>query len=339
MTTTQDSQARAHALSVALAAIEKTHGKGTIMRLDAVPEPIDATPTGSLGLDLALGCGGYPRGRIVEIYGPEASGKTTLTLHAIAETQARGGVCAFVDAEHAFDPTYARALGVHLDRLLVSQPDDGEQALDVVEALVRSNAIDLVVVDSVAALVPRDEIEGTMTDTQVGLHARMMSKAMRKLSPVVSKSASTLLVVNQLRQKIGVTFGPSEVTTGGNALKYYASVRLDVRRIGALKRGEDVYGNRTRVKVVKNKLAPPFRQVEFDIVFGRGISRTAEVLDLAESQGVVSKSGSWFSFGDHRLGNGRDSAMNAIDGDAALSAQLMRAIRADRLPMVAAGEA
>jgi recombination protein RecA len=328
--------ARDAALASVLGQIEKAHGKGAIMRLDRDPEPVETTPTGSLGLDLALGCGGYPRGRIVEIYGPEASGKTTLTLHAMAEMQRRGGVTAFIDAEHAFDPTYAAALGVRVDKLLLSQPDDGEQALEIVEALVRSNAVDLVVVDSVAALVPRDEIEGTMTDMQVGLHARMMSKAMRKLTTVVSRSSTTLVFINQLRQKIGVTFGPTEVTTGGNALKYYASVRLDVRRIGAVKRGDDTVGNRTRVKVVKNKLAPPFRQVEFDILYGKGVNRTAELFDLADAQGVLSRSGSWFSLGEVRLGNGRDNALAAIDADPQVHAQLQRAVRADRLPVGAA---
>jgi recombination protein RecA len=328
--------ARDAALASVLAQIEKSHGKGAVMRLDGDPEPVDVTPSGSLGLDLALGCGGYPRGRIVEIYGPEASGKTTLTLHAMAEMQARGGVTAFVDAEHAFDPTYAAALGVRVNKLLLSQPDDGEQGLEIVEALVRSNAVDLVVVDSVAALVPRDELEGTMSDMQVGLHARMMSKAMRKLTTVVSKSSTTLIFINQLRQKIGVTFGPTEVTTGGNALKYYASVRLDVRRIGAVKRGDETIGNRTRVKVVKNKLAPPFRQVEFDILYGRGVNRTAELFDLADAQGVLTRAGSWFSLGEQRLGNGRDNALTAIDADPHIFAQLQRAVRADRLTVAAA---
>ena len=287
-----DPNTREAALAAVLASIEKTHGRGAIMRLDEAPEPVTVTSTGSIGLDLALGCGGYPRGRIIEIYGPEASGKTTLTLHAMAEMQAAGGIAAFVDAEHALDPAYAQTVGVKLDRLLLSQPDNGEQALDIVEALVRSGAVDLIVVDSVAALVPRDEIEGSFGDAQMGLQARMMSKAMRKLTNVVSKSNTTLVFINQIRQKIGVVFGPNEVTTGGNALKYYASVRLNVRRIGSIKKGEEVVGNRTRVKVVKNKLAPPFRQVEFDILYGRGIHRYGEVIDMAEAQGTVSKAGS-----------------------------------------------
>jgi recombination protein RecA len=333
---------RANALQSAIAGIEKQFGKGAIMRLDADPEPVEVTRTGSLGLDLALGCGGYPRGRIIEIYGPEASGKTTLTLHAMAELQAAGGTCAFIDAEHALDPTYAAALGVKVDRLLLSQPDDGEQALDIVEMLVRSGAVDMVVVDSVAALVPRDEMEGAMGDAQMGLHARMMSKAMRKLTNVVSRSNTTLIFINQVRQKIGVTFGPSEVTTGGNALKYYASVRLDVRRAKTILRNEEAVGARTRVKVVKNKLAPPFRQVEFDIVFGKGVHRTAEVLDLAEAQGVLTRSGSWYTFGETRLANGRDAVLTLLDADAGLLARVYAALRSDRIPVAtteAVGEA
>jgi recombination protein RecA len=322
---------RESALAAALAAIEKQHGKGAIMRLDGDPEPVAVTSTGSFGLDLALGCGGYPRGRIIEIYGPEASGKTTLTLHAMAEVQAAGGTAAFIDAEHALDTIYASALGVRVDKLLLAQPDDGEQALDIVEALARSGAVDLVVVDSVAALVPRDEIEGGMADAQMGLHARMMSKAMRKLTNVVSKTNTTLIFINQVRQKIGVVFGPSEVTTGGNALKYYASVRLDVRRIGAMKKGDDVVGNRTRVKVVKNKLAPPFRQVEFDIVFGKGVQRTGEALDLAEEQGIVAKSGAWYSWGDVKLGQGREKAIETLEADPAMLARLTTALRPDRI--------
>jgi recombination protein RecA len=327
---------REAALVAALAAIEKAHGKGSIMRLDGPAEPVTVTSTGSIGLDLALGCGGYPRGRIVEIFGPEASGKTTLTLHAMAEMQAAGGTTAFIDAEHALDPTYAAAVGVKVPSLILSQPDNGEQALDIVEALVRSGTVDLIVVDSVAALVPRDEIEGTMGDTQMGLQARMMSKAMRKLTNAVSKSNTTLIFINQIRQKIGVTFGPSEVTTGGNALKYYASVRLDVRRIGAVKKGDDVIGNRTRVKVVKNKLAPPFRQVEFDIQYGRGVNRYAEIIDMAEEQGTLSRSGNWYSFGDTRLGNGRDKAIEHIQGNPAMLQQLERSLRPERVPWAAA---
>jgi recombination protein RecA len=331
---------REAALVAALAAIEKTHGKGAIMRLDETPEPVETTGTGSMGLDLALGCGGYPRGRIVEIFGPEASGKTTLALHAMAEMQARGGTTAFVDAEHALDPTYARALGVRIEKLILTQPDDGEQALDIVEALVRSSAVDLVVVDSVAALVPKDELEGTMSDAQVGLHARMMSKAMRKLTTAVSKSNTTLVFINQVRQKIGgMGFGPSEVTTGGNALKYYASVRLDVRRVGAIKKGDESVGNRTRVKVVKNKLAPPWRQVEFDILFGRGVNRGGELVDLAEQQGVLTKSGNWYALGDQKLGNGRDNAIAALEQDPRLIERVRRELRPVQLPASPAAEA
>ena len=330
---------RQTALASALAAIEKQHGKGAIMRLDGPSEPVAVSSTGSLGLDLALGCGGYPRGRIVEIFGPEASGKTTLTLHAMAEMQAAGGVTAFIDAEHALDPAYAAALGVRLPQLLLAQPDNGEQALDIVETLVRSGTVDLIVVDSVAALVPRDEIEGNMGDQQMGLQARMMSKAMRKLTTVVSKSNTTLIFINQVRQKIGVVFGPSEVTTGGNALKYYSSVRLDVRRIGAVKKGDEVIGSRTRVKVVKNKLAPPFRQVEFDILYGKGVSRFAELLDLAETQGAVIKSGSWYAMGDTRLGHGRDKAIEHLESSPDVVRQLERALRPERLAWTEAAEA
>jgi recombination protein RecA len=330
---------RQTALASALAAIEKQHGKGAIMRLDGPSEPVAVSSTGSLGLDLALGCGGYPRGRIVEIFGPEASGKTTLTLHAMAEMQAAGGVTAFIDAEHALDPAYAAALGVRLPQLLLAQPDNGEQALDIVETLVRSGTVDLIVVDSVAALVPRDEIEGNMGDQQMGLQARMMSKAMRKLTTVVSKSNTTLIFINQVRQKIGVVFGPSEVTTGGNALKYYSSVRLDVRRIGAVKKGDEVIGSRTRVKVVKNKLAPPFRQVEFDILYGKGVSRFAELLDLAETQGAVTKSGSWYAMGDTRLGHGRDKAIEHLESSPDVVRQLERALRPERLAWTEAAEA
>ena len=308
------------------------------MRFDDAPAPVPTTPSGSLGLDLALGCGGYPRGRIIEIFGPEASGKTTLALHAMAEAQSAGGTVAFIDAEHALDPAYAGALGVRLRDLLLSQPDDGEQALELVEALVRSNAVDLVVVDSVAALVPRDEIEGAMGDTQMGLQARMMSKAMRKLTNVVSRCNTTLLFINQIRQKIGVTFGPSEVTTGGNALKYYASVRLDIRRIGAVKRGEEMIGNRTRVKVVKNKMAPPFRQVEFDIMFGRGVSRLAELIEIGEAQGVVTRAGAWYSFQEHRLGMGREKAMEFLANNETIAASIAALLRPERLG-VAPGEA
>ncbi|MDP2309225.1 MAG: recombinase RecA [Pseudomonadota bacterium] len=338
MLITNDNNRQA-ALAAVLGAIEKQHGKGSVMRLDGPSEPVAVTPSGSLGLDLALGVGGYPRGRIIEIYGPEASGKTTLTLHAMAEMQAAGGTTAFIDAEHALDPTYAAALGVRLPELIVSQPDNGEQALDIVESLIRSGTIDLIVVDSVAALVPKDEIEGNMGDLQVGLQARMMSKAMRKLTNVVSKSNTTLIFINQIRQKIGVMFGPSEVTTGGNALKYYASVRLDVRRIGTVKKAEDAIGNRTRVKVVKNKLAPPFRQVEFDIIFGRGINRCGEIVEMAEAQGTITRSGSWYSFGDVKLGQGREKAIEHLEANPTMLRQLERALSPTRVNWSVTGEA
>ncbi len=318
---TPDDDPREALLKQVIASIEKTHGKGSIMAFDADPQPVETTSTGSIGLDLALGSGGYPRGRVIEIYGPEASGKTTLTLHALAEMQRNGGRCAFIDAEHALDPIYARTIGVDLESLLVSQPDNGEQALDIVEMLVRSECLDMIVIDSVAALAPKDELEGHMGDTQMGLQARMMSKAMRKLTTFVSKSNTTLIFINQVRQKIGVTFGPSEVTTGGNALKYYASVRLDVRRIGALKKDEETIGNRTRVKVVKNKLAPPFRQVEFDILFGKGIYAIGEVVGMAEDRGVVLKAGAWYSYGDLRW-QGRDKFCAALEQDRALLAKI-----------------
>jgi recombination protein RecA len=325
---------RQAALSGALAAIEKQFGKGAIMRLTSAPEAVDVIRSGSLGLDLALGVGGYPRGRIVEIYGPEASGKTTLTLHAMAEVQKHGGTAAFIDAEHALDPTYAARLGVRLDELVVSQPDDGEQALDIVEALVRSGAVDLVVVDSVAALVPKAELEGEMGDLQVGSHARMMSKAMRKIASIASRTHTTVVFINQVRQKIGVTFGPSEVTTGGNALKYFASVRVEVRRITTLK-GELAVGARTRVKVVKNKLAPPFRVVEFDVLFGSGIHQTGEVIDLAEAQGALARNGNWYAIGDTRVGPGRERLVEHLDAHPELAALLVARLRPDALAAAA----
>jgi recombination protein RecA len=302
--------AREKAIDLALGAIEKQFGKGSIMRLgkDAIEKEVKVIPTGSLGLDIALGVGGLPRGRIVEIYGPESSGKTTLTLHAIAEAQKRGGVCAFIDAEHALDVGYAKKLGVKTEELLVSQPDYGEQALEIADMLVRSNAVDLVVVDSVAALTPKAEIEGEMGDAHVGLQARLMSQALRKLTGAISKSNTTLIFINQIRMKIGVMFGSPETTTGGNALKFYASVRLDIRRIGALKKDEDVIGNRTRVKVVKNKMAPPFKEVEFDILYGQGISKEGDLVDLASEANVIDKSGAWFSFAGERIGQGRENA-------------------------------
>lgn len=321
------------ALDSTLATIRRLYGTGAIMRLDgSVAEGVDVISTGSLGLDLALGIGGVPRGRMTEIFGPESSGKTTVALHLIAEAQRGGGIAAFVDAEHAFDPAYARRLGVRVEDLVVSQPDSGEQALELVEHLVRSGAVDLVVVDSVAALAPAAELEGQMGDAQVGLQARMMSKAMRKLTALISRTRCAVLFINQLRQKIGVTFGPSEVTTGGNALKYYTSVRLDIRRIGGVKAGDDAVGSRTRVRVVKNKLAAPFRTAEFEILFGTGISRSGELVDLGEAVGAIVRSGSWYSCGDVRLGQGRESARQRLEEDAALASRVEHLIRTHGVP-------
>jgi len=302
--------ARDKAIDLALAAIDKQFGKGAIMRLgkDPIDREVHVIPTGSLGLDLALGIGGLPRGRVVEIYGPESSGKTTLTLHIVAEAQKRGGICAFIDAEHALDVGYARKLGVKTEELLVSQPDFGEQALEIADMLVRSNAVDVVVIDSVAALTPKAELEGEMGDAHVGLQARLMSQALRKLTAAISKSRTMVIFINQIRMKIGVMFGSPETTTGGNALKFYSSVRLDIRRVGALKKEEDVIGNRTRVKVVKNKLAPPFKEVEFDILYGQGISREGDLVDLSSDANIVEKSGAWFSFNGERIGQGRENA-------------------------------
>lgn len=298
------------ALDAAMAQIERAFGKGSIMRMGAKGgnEAIEVIPSGSLGLDLALGIGGLPRGRVIEIYGPESSGKTTLALHAIAEAQKRGGVCAFIDAEHALDPVYARKLGVDVDNLLISQPDTGEQGLEIADTLVRSGSIDVLVIDSVAALVPRAELEGEMGDSHVGLHARLMSQALRKITGSVARSNTMLIFLNQIRLKIGVMFGNPETTTGGNALKFYASIRMEIRRTGSIKEREDVTGNHVRVKVVKNKLAPPFRQVEFDIMFGEGISKAGELIDLGVKAGVVEKSGAWFSYDSQRIGQGRENA-------------------------------
>ncbi|MCI4677889.1 recombinase RecA [Rhodoblastus acidophilus] len=317
------------ALDAALAQIERAFGKGSIMRLgknQAVTE-IETIPTGSLGLDIALGVGGLPRGRIVEIFGPESSGKTTLALHTIAEAQKKGGVCAFVDAEHALDPVYARKLGVHLDDLLISQPDTGEQALEITDTLVRSGAVDVLVVDSVAALVPRAEIDGEMGEVQPGLQARLMSQALRKLTASISKSRTMVIFINQIRMKIGVMYGSPETTTGGNALKFYASVRLDIRRIGAIKDREEVIGNQTRVKVVKNKVAPPFKQVEFDIMYGEGVSKYGELVDLGVKAGVVEKSGAWFSFDSQRLGQGRENAKTFLKANPEAAARIEQTIR------------
>ena len=318
------------ALDSALAQIERQFGKGSIMRLGAdnpVTE-IEATSTGSLGLDIALGIGGLPKGRIIEIYGPESSGKTTLALHVIAEEQRKGGVCAFVDAEHALDPQYARRLGVNLDDLLISQPDAGEQALEIVDTLVRSGAVSAVVVDSVAALTPRSELQGDMGDSNVGVHARLMSQAMRKLTGSIARSNCMVIFINQIRMKIGVMFGSPETTTGGNALKFYASVRLDIRRIGSIKDRDEVVGNTTRVKVVKNKVAPPFKQVEFDIMYGEGISKTGELLDIGVKAGVVEKSGAWYSYGDERIGQGRENAKAYLKANPGIALEIEDKIRA-----------
>ncbi len=317
------------ALDSALAQIERQFGKGSIMKLgEDAKQDIDASSTGSLGLDIALGIGGLPMGRIVEIYGPESSGKTTLTLHCIAEQQKRGGVCAFVDAEHALDPQYARKLGVDLDELLISQPDTGEQALEITDTLVRSGAVNMVVVDSVAALTPKSELEGDMGDSNVGVQARLMSQAMRKLTGSISRSNCMVIFINQIRMKIGVMFGSPETTTGGNALKFYSSVRLDIRRIGAIKDRDEVVGNQTRVKVVKNKVAPPFKQVEFDIMYGEGISKMGELLDLGVKAGVVEKSGSWFSYGDERIGQGRENAKQYLRDNSRIAFDIEDKIRA-----------
>ncbi|GAN64326.1 recombinase RecA [Acetobacter indonesiensis] len=319
---------KAKALEGALGQIERAFGKGSVMRLGQRPrEQADVIPTGSLGLDIALGIGGLPRGRVIEIYGPESSGKTTLALHAIAEAQKRGGTCAFIDAEHALDPGYAKKLGVDVDNLLISQPDAGEQALEIADTLVRSGAIDVLVVDSVAALVPRAELEGDMGDSHVGLHARLMSQALRKLTGSVARSNTMMIFLNQIRLKIGVMFGNPETTTGGNALKFYASVRLDIRRIGSIKDKDEVVGNQTRVKVVKNKMAPPFRQVEFDIMYGEGISKVGELIDLGVKAGVVEKSGAWFSYDSQRIGQGRENSKQFLRDHPEMAADIERKVR------------
>jgi recombination protein RecA len=317
------------ALDAALSQIERAFGKGSIMRLGQNEQVVEigTVSTGSLGLDIALGIGGLPRGRIIEIYGPESSGKTTMALHTVAEAQKKGGICAFVDAEHALDPVYARKLGVDLENLLISQPDTGEQALEICDTLVRSGAIDVLVVDSVAALTPRAEIEGEMGDSLPGLQARLMSQALRKLTASISRSNTMVIFINQIRMKIGVMFGSPETTTGGNALKFYASVRLDIRRIGSVKDRDEVTGNQTRVKVVKNKLAPPFKQVEFDIMYGEGVSKTGELVDLGVKAGVVEKSGAWFSYNSQRLGQGRENAKEFLRANPAMAAEIEQLLR------------
>ncbi|HTO36675.1 MAG TPA: recombinase RecA [Flavobacterium sp.] len=323
-----EKEAKLKALQLTLDKLDKAYGKGTVMKMgDKAVEEVEVIPSGSLGLDLALGVNGYPKGRVIEIYGPESSGKTTLTLHAIAEAQKNGGIAAFIDAEHAFDRFYAEKLGVDIDNLIISQPDNGEQALEIAENLIRSGAIDIVVIDSVAALTPKSEIEGEMGDSKMGLHARLMSQALRKLTATISKTHCTVFFINQLREKIGVMFGNPETTTGGNALKFYASVRLDIRRSSQIKDGENVVGNRTKVKVIKNKVAPPFKTAEFDIMYGEGISKSGEILDLAVEFEIVKKSGSWFSYGETKLGQGRDAVKLLIKDNPELSEELENKIK------------
>jgi recombination protein RecA len=318
-----DAKEKLKALQLTIDKLEKTYGKGTIMKLsDERVVDIPAIPTGSLGLDIALGIGGIPRGRVIEIYGPESSGKTTLTMHMIAEAQKRGGLAAFIDAEHAFDKNYAEKLGIDTENLLISQPDNGEQALEIADHLIRSGAIDIIVIDSVAALVPKGELEGEMGDSKMGLQARLMSQALRKLTGTISKTGCSCIFINQLREKIGVMFGNPETTTGGNALKFYASVRLDIRRIGQIKDGEDINGNRVKVKVVKNKVAPPFKVVEFDIMYGKGISKSGEIIDLGVELNVIQKSGSWFSYNGNKLGQGRDAVKQLVEDNPELAEEL-----------------
>ncbi len=323
-----EKEAKLKALQLTLDKLDKAYGKGTVMKMgDKAVEEVEVIPSGSLGLDLALGVNGYPKGRIIEIYGPESSGKTTLTLHAIAEAQKAGGIAAFIDAEHAFDRHYAEKLGVDIENLIISQPDNGEQALEIAENLIRSGAIDIVVIDSVAALTPKSEIEGEMGDSKMGLHARLMSQALRKLTATISKTNCTVFFINQLREKIGVMFGNPETTTGGNALKFYASVRLDIRRASQIKDGENVIGNRTKVKVIKNKVAPPFKTAEFDIMYGEGVSKTGEILDLAVEFEIIKKSGSWFSYGETKLGQGRDAVKALIKDNPELAEELEQLIK------------
>ncbi len=316
------------ALQLTLDKIEKSYGKGAIMKMSDQPvEEVETISTGSIGVDMALGIGGLPKGRIIEIYGPESSGKTTLAIHAIAEAQKKGGIAAFIDAEHAFDPVYAQKLGVNVDDLFISQPDDGEQALAIAENLIRSGAVDIMVIDSVAALTPRSEIEGEMGDSKMGLHARLMSQALRKLTSIISKTGCCCIFINQLREKIGVMFGNPETTTGGNALKFYASVRIDIRRISQIKEGDNVVGNRVKGKIVKNKVAPPLKTLEFDLIYGQGVSRTGEIIDMATDMNIVKKSGSWFSYGETKLGQGREAVKQLLQDNPELSEELEQAIR------------